>query len=151
MSTSTAKSSEQDRKDRRRRLLVALFFLLLSFICLVCSSQIALLWVDRYQIPESMRSALQADYGPEISIALAPIDRDRIIADIVADEAALIGPIQTPLAGGIVIADLPDVTPIIQPTPTTLIITPTPTFTPTVPIAETTEPVPTAPPPLHRR
>lgn len=148
MPTSTAKANEQDRKERRRRVLVALFFLLLSFICLVCSSQVALLWVDRYRIPESMRSALQADYGPEISIALAPIDRDRIIADIIADEAALVGPIQTPLAGGIAIADLPDITPIIQPTPTTLIITPTPTFTVTeeAPTAEATEPVPTIPP-----
>lgn len=78
-----------------------------------------------------MRSRLQADYGVGVPIALAPLDRERLLTEIPEDERALLTPQP---ADGMVVAPLPretliaQITPIIPPIPT---LTPTPTATPT--------------------
>ena len=52
-----------------------------------------------------------ADYSLHAPMSLAPIDRDRILAEIIADEEALTAR-QTPLAGSsVLVAILPNATP----------------------------------------
>jgi hypothetical protein len=107
-------------KDPRRKLLLALLFLLMSFACIFCSSQTALLLIDRSQILAGMRSKLKADYGANPNLVLAPLD-GAIAAEAARDEQQLVLG-QPLLSQGIAVAVLPN--PI-----------PTPTFTPRAPAA----------------
>ena len=129
--SSVEESEKENSKDQRRRIALALLFLLLAFLCVFCSSNSALYFIDRERIQGGVRARQMADYSLQAPLALAPLDRDRILAEIIADEEALKS-MQTPLAGSSVfVAVLPNTTPVAA---AQLIPTPTPTPTPTVPI-----------------
>ncbi|RMF04228.1 MAG: tandem-95 repeat protein [Chloroflexi bacterium] len=151
-----------------QRVLIAVLFLLLSFVCVVCSSQSALLYIDRDTILGGVRARFSADYGPSEPIALSPIDRDRLMDELARDEAALLATPAAGSAGSAVVALLPGITPVqVFITPGTAVIvvtaTPLPTFTPTatplptatsVPASPTRRPtptpLPTSPPPTSK-
>ncbi len=135
----TPSEARSTKKEERRRIIIALLFLLLSCGCVFCSSQTALWLIDRSTIQGSMLSTLRADYGPNGSLALAPLSSD-IIAEAAQDEAQLTLK-QTPLASGLDVAILPN--PIPTPIPTLVALLPTPTPTPTTQAAP--NPVPATP------
>jgi hypothetical protein len=165
MTTQPAPTNPQnnEKKDNKLRLVLLLAFLFLSALCVFCSSQGALFFVDREKILGSMRSIQQADYAPDVPIIFSQLDRDKIIAELFSDEVALQQIPEGIVAGpGIVIAQLPKITP--QPTPTAIVLAPTPSPTltpsptptpeqseppsePSSPPSEPTNPPPTAPPP----
>ena len=110
--SSVAHPENKDKKDQRRRVILALLFLLLTFLCIFCSSNSALYFIDRDKIQGGVKARQMADYSINAPLALAPIDRDRILAEIIADEDALKSG-QTPLASSsVLVAVLPKVTPI---------------------------------------
>src|SRR6185503_6959019 len=113
--------------DEWRRALIALLFLLFSFLCLFCTSQTALYFVDREKVSGDMRSQQQADYGPGVPIVLAPLDKEKLLTEIPSDEQALTTP-EAPSAGAVVVVPLPT-EPLIAQLPT--IVPPIPTLTPT--------------------
>lgn len=120
--------AKDDKNENWRKVLFALLFLVLSFACILCSSETALrFFVERRFIPDTMRSSQQADYNQGPRISLAPLN-PRIAADALKDEIDLVASPQVELAGGI-IAALPQ--PTLQPQPTIAIPTPPPTPTPT--------------------
>ena len=123
----------KNENDEWRKFLIALLFLLLSFSCVFCSSQIALLGINRDHIDSSMRSLLQADYGRDPEIALAPLD-ENIAAEAARDEDMLVLR-QTPISQGLAVVVLPN--PLPAPSATLIALLPTPTPTP----------IPTAAPP----
>lgn len=143
-------NTEQNKDDNRRRLALVLLFLLLSFICIVCSSQGALYFVDRDKILGHMRSALQADYGLGVPVVFPRVDLARIIPEIVGDNEALLGTPQILEAG---IANVPPAIAQVTPSPVPPIPTLTPTATPTpTSIPPTSSPPdgtePSSPPPV---
>ncbi|MCB0164944.1 MAG: tandem-95 repeat protein [Anaerolineae bacterium] len=120
--------------------MLALLFLALGFACILCSSETALrFFVERGFIPDTMRSRQQADYSHGPRIALAPLDA-QIAADALKDEIDLLASPQVELAGGIIVAALPQ--PTIQPQPTIAIPTPPPTPTPTTQATPADNPTP---------
>jgi len=125
--------TEQNNKRRSDlwRIIIALLFLLLSFACVLLSSNSALYFIDRDKIIGGIIPRMRADYGPGALIELAPIDRDRIIAEIASDELALAATPQLVEARAVAVALLPKITPIQFSTPTAAVPTPTPTATPT--------------------
>ena len=80
-----------------------------------------------------MRSLLQADYGRDPEIALAPLD-ENIAAEAARDEDMLVLR-QTPISQGLAVVVLPN--PLPAPSATLIALLPTPTPTP----------IPTAAPP----
>ena len=151
MTTQPAPDNPQnnEKKDNKRRYALLLAFLLLSTLCVFCSSQGALFFVDREKILGSMRSIQQADYAPDVPIIFSQLDRDKIIAELFNDELALQQIPEGIVAGpGIVIAQLPKITP--QPTATAVALapTPSPTVTPSpTPIPEPSDSSPSSPQP----
>ncbi len=132
-----AQPENEDKKDERRRIVVALLFLLLTFLCVFCSSNSALYFIDRDKIDGGIKARDMADYSLQAPLALAPLDRDRILAEIIADEEALKS-MQTPLAGSsVLVAVLPNATPaaVAQ-------IIPSPTLTPSISVPSTATPAP---------
>ncbi len=119
--------SYNNENDEWRKFLIALLFLLFSFGCVFCSSQTALLVINRDRIEASMRSESRADYGPDPAIALAPLD-EKIVAEAAQDEAML-ALRQTPISQGLAVAVLPN--PLPTPSATLIAILPTATPTPT--------------------
>lgn len=147
--TTEPKGNQKKKDDSRRRVIaVILLFLLLSFVCIFCSSQSALFFVDRQKISDHMRSSQQADYGPGVPISFSRIDRDRIIAELIGDEEALLNPPALLAAGGgVAVAVLPKPTPIPTPTPVVVAAAPTPTPFPAPP-TDTSPPSSSPQPPL---
>ena len=72
----------RNENDKWRRALIVLLFLLFSLLCLFCSSQSALYFVDREQITGDMQSQQRADYGDTGSIALAPLDKEKLLTAV---------------------------------------------------------------------
>jgi len=154
MSAEVSLPSAQDNNGEKkngnnewRKILLALLFLLLSFGCIFCSSQTALLVIGRDWLDASMRSLQTADYGSDSLLALAPLSGD-IAAEAVRDEDSLTRP-QGLLQQGIPIAVLPNplapptLTPMPTPTPTLI---PAPSSPPTAPSPEATVSVPASAP-----
>ncbi|MCB0171497.1 MAG: tandem-95 repeat protein [Anaerolineae bacterium] len=122
--------AKENKSENWRKALFALLFLALSFICILCSSESALrFFVERGYIPDTMRSSQRADYSQGPRISLAPLN-PQIAADALKDELDLLASPQAELAGGIIVAALPQ--PTLQPQPTIALPTPPPTPTPTV-------------------
>ncbi|MBN1219676.1 MAG: hypothetical protein JXM69_12165 [Anaerolineae bacterium] len=133
------KKKNKDENDEWRKILWALIFLLLSFGCIFCSAQSALLSIAQDRIPASMLSTRMADYGGNLAIAAAPLDLQGIATEVAGDELALQ---LSPQALGVVgeIALLPNAVPSWTPTPAP--VPPTPTLSPT----PSPTPTPTSPP-----
>jgi hypothetical protein len=149
--TKQYQNKPRNENDEWRRALVVLIFLLFSFLCLFCSSQSALYFVDREKITGDMRSQQQADYGDTDSIILAPLDKEKLLTAVAKDSLALSTP-EALEAGGVVIVPLPQTTavaalPTIVPPIPTLTPTPTSTPSPTPTLEPTSSPEATEPPP----
>lgn len=122
---------KEKEKDGWRKILIALLFLLLSFSCIFCSSQSALWLINRDRVYASMRSNLNADYGFDPALMLAPLSEE-IITEAEQDEAVLLAR-HTPVAVGLGIVILPNPVPTPAPTEITLLPTVIPTPTPAAP------------------
>ncbi|MBE7551494.1 MAG: hypothetical protein HS126_10520 [Anaerolineales bacterium] len=133
--------AQKERDERGKRIIIALLFLLLSFSCIFCSSQSALWFINRDRVETSMLSHLEADYGFDPALPLAPLS-ESIIAEAVQDEAALLAK-QTPIAVGLGVVILPN--PVPTPAPTLIALLPTPTPTPTPTVSAPSNPVPATP------
>jgi hypothetical protein len=117
------------------RIVAIILFLLITLGCVLLSSQVALITIDRSFIPEGIAARQIADYGPGPSIEIMPVDRDRILEEIIADDAAL------RLTGAgfgdfVEIAQLPEV----SPNTPTVTPTPTPVPFPSTPVTRVTAP-----------
>lgn len=144
--TAPSDPSRQKEKDNDewRKIIIALLFLLLSFSCIFCSSQSALWLINRDRVKASMRSNLNADYGFDPALMLAPLSEE-IIAEAEQDEAVLLAR-HTPVAVGLGIVILPNPVPTPAPTAITLLPTIIPTPTPAAPSNPNPAPVtPVAP------
>ncbi len=124
--TSTSAQQNNKSKERWEKVLIVLLLLLLGFLCVFCSSESALYFIDREQIVGNMQAKYQADYSPGVLIALAPIDRDQIIAELIKDEEALLTLLSV---GAVAIVTLPQATAVPPPAIPTTAPSPTPTAT----------------------
>ena len=68
--SSVAHPENKDKKDQSRRVLLALLFLLLTFLCIFCSSNSALYFIDRDKILGGVRARQMADYSIHAPLAL---------------------------------------------------------------------------------
>ncbi len=138
----TLANKEKNKDHDNKEWLILLLLLLLSFVCVFCASQSALYSIVTNQIPgNNMRSQNEADYGPGISMAIPPLYRDRIIAELVNDEEALIASsLGTIGSVPVAVSILPQSTALPVPTPRPPLPTPSPqpTFTATPAPSEAT-------------